>query len=114
MRFEERNWRPGIACLLLLHFGHFLLILQWAYVDKLFGIFYYLSEMSLEESYKDNFANVSSCLRNSSLCNESQERALCTVNHFIPARGVENAGGCQNGHRKEAKKNSFVVRNFDY
>lgn len=58
---------------------------------------------------KDNFVNVSSCLRNSSLCNGTQQRALCTINHFIPAREVENAGGCQNAYTKEAKKNRSYI-----
>lgn len=57
---------------------------------------------------KDNFVNVSSCLRNNSLCNGTQQRAFCTINHFIPAREVENAGGCQNGYRKEAKKIIYI------
>jgi len=83
------------------------MVLQWAHVDKLLGIFYHLSEISLEESYKGQLCK---CLfLRQKFLPLYWDPAKSSLYSFIPAREVENAGGCQNGCRKEAKKDSSYI-----
>lgn len=81
------TWVQEISCLLLLHFGRFLLLLKWAYVDNLLRVFYCLKEMSLRNHATNNFSNISSCLRNcSSVMGPSNELYGQLITSSLPEK----------------------------
>lgn len=76
---ETENLSPWNFLSFLAPFWSLPAAFKMAYVDSLLRIFYCLNEMSLWNHTMNNFVNISCCLRNSFLCNRTQQGALCKL-----------------------------------